>query len=135
MTAMLETRALDKRFGGLHVTRGVSLQLHAGDRLALIGPNGAGKTTLVGMISGRTVPTRGVVRFGGRDITALKSWQRVGLGIVYTFQVTSIYRNLTVLENVALAAQRRGDVAGNEDDAAVVKFYAELAGLELPAKA
>ena len=66
---LLETRELDKRYGGLHVTRKVSLQLHAGDRLALIGPNGAGKTTLVNQISGTVAPTSGSVWLGGEDVT------------------------------------------------------------------
>ncbi|MGH6907594.1 MAG: ABC transporter ATP-binding protein, partial [Aestuariivirga sp.] len=74
---------------------------------AIIGPNGAGKTTLAGMISGRITPSTGRIAFKGEDITHAKSWNRVLLGIVYTFQVTSIYRNLTCYENVALAAQRR----------------------------
>ena len=61
MTRVLETRQLDQRFGGLHVTRGVSLQIDAGDRLALIGPNGAGKTTFVKLVSGVLAPSSGQV--------------------------------------------------------------------------
>ena len=106
VTPLLEARGLSKRFGGLDAVSTVDLQLDRGEIRALIGPNGAGKTTLVGLISGRIPPTAGVVRFGGRDITRLRSWERALLGIVYTFQVTSIYRNLSVHDNVALAAQR-----------------------------
>jgi branched-chain amino acid transport system ATP-binding protein len=106
VTPLLETRGLSKRFGGLEAVRGVDFRLDRGEVRALIGPNGAGKTTLVGLISGRLRPTGGEVRFAGRDITRLRAWERAVLGIVYTFQVTSIYRNLSVHDNMALAAQR-----------------------------
>jgi branched-chain amino acid transport system ATP-binding protein len=106
VTPLLETRGLSKRFGGLEAVGGVDLRLDRGEVRALIGPNGAGKTTLVGLISGRIHPTAGEVRFAGREITRLRAWERAGLGIVYTFQVTSIYRNLSVHDNVTLAAQR-----------------------------
>jgi branched-chain amino acid transport system ATP-binding protein len=104
---ILETRKLSRHYGGVAAVRDVSLNVDQGEIRAIIGPNGAGKTTLVGMISGRIQPSSGSVWFRGQDITALPSWQRVKLGIVYTFQVTSIYRNLSCHENVALAAQRR----------------------------
>jgi branched-chain amino acid transport system ATP-binding protein len=105
--SILETAALGKSFGGLHAVKNVNLCLARGEIRAIIGPNGAGKTTLVNMISGRISPTSGRVRFKDRDITALRAWDRVVQGIVYTFQVTSIFKNLTCYENVALAAQRR----------------------------
>jgi branched-chain amino acid transport system ATP-binding protein len=130
VTPLLETRGLAKRFGGLQAVSDVDFRLDAGEVRALIGPKGAGKTTLVGLVSGRLAPTAGEVRFAGRDITALRAWERAVLGIVYTFQVTSIYRNLSVHDNVALAAQRRrlraardwlaldgGDVAADVDAA------------------
>lgn len=104
---LLETSALCKSFGGLHAVDNVDLSLTRGEIRAIIGPNGAGKTTLMNMISGRMSPTSGQVRFKDRDITKLKAWDRVFRGIVYTFQVTSIFKNLTCYENVALAAQRR----------------------------
>jgi len=107
VTALLETKAISKRFGGLEAVGGVDFHLDRGEVRALIGPNGAGKTTLVSLISGRLRPTSGRVLFGGRDVTSLQAWDRVGLGIVYTFQVTSIYRGFSVYDNVALAAQRR----------------------------
>ena len=107
VTALLETKAISKRFGGLEAVSGVDLRLGRGEVRALIGPNGAGKTTLVSLISGRLNPTSGRVLFAGRDVTSLRAWDRVGLGIVYTFQITSIYRSFSVYDNVALAAQRR----------------------------
>ena len=107
VTALLETKAISKRFGGLEAVGGVDFHLDRGEVRALIGPNGAGKTTLVSLISGRLNPTSGRVLFAGRDVTSLRAWDRVGLGIVYTFQITSIYRSFSVYDNVALAAQRR----------------------------
>ena len=107
MTAtLLETEGLGRRFGGLSAVEDVSIAVEPGEIRAVIGPNGAGKTTLVGMICGRLRPSAGTVRFEGRDITAMPAWRRVAAGIVYTFQVTSIYGALTVRENVARAARR-----------------------------
>ena len=105
--ALLETEGLGRRFGGLSAVEDVSIAVERGEIRAVIGPNGAGKTTLVGMICGRLRPSAGAVRFAGRDVTAMPAWRRVAAGIVYTFQVTSIYGALTVRENIALAAQRR----------------------------
>ena len=108
MTApLLQTDGLARRFGGLSAVEDVSIGVGRGEIRAVIGPNGAGKTTLVGMICGRIPPSAGRVRFEGRDITELPAWRRVAEGIVYTFQVTSIYGALSVRENVVLAAQRR----------------------------
>jgi branched-chain amino acid transport system ATP-binding protein len=104
---LLETQGLVKRFGGLTAVNGVSLSVPAGEIRAIIGPNGAGKSTLVGIICGRLPPSAGRVRYGGRDITAAPPWERLMLGIVYTFQVTSVFKGLTCYENVALPAQRR----------------------------
>jgi len=96
-----------RNYGGLAAVDDVSLSIDSGEVRAIIGPNGAGKTTLVGMISGRVAPSSGAIVFDGVNITRLPSWSRVRRGIVYTFQVTSIFRNLICLENVALAAQSR----------------------------
>jgi branched-chain amino acid transport system ATP-binding protein len=85
----------------------VDFRVEQGEIRALIGPNGAGKTTLVGLLCGRLRPSAGQVFLDGGDITRRPAWDRVALGIAYTFQVTSIFRSLTVRENVALAAQRR----------------------------
>jgi branched-chain amino acid transport system ATP-binding protein len=107
MAALIETRALVKRFGGLAAVDGVSLRIEAGEIRAVIGPNGAGKTTLVGLVCGRMQPTSGSILYEGRDITAAPPWERLLAGIVYTFQVTSIFKGLSCYENVALPAQRR----------------------------
>src|SRR5439155_5349014 len=100
-------RALVKRFGGLTAVNDVSLSIPAGEIRAIIGPNGAGKSTLVGMICGRLAPSAGRVLYRGHDITATPPWQRLVQGIVYTFQVTSIFKGLSCYENVALPAQRK----------------------------
>ena len=104
---LLVTEGLGRRFGGLSAVEDVSIGVEQGEIRAVIGPNGAGKTTLVGMICGRVRPSAGTVHFEGRDVTAMPAWRRVAAGIVYTFQVTSIYGSLSVHDNVALAAQRR----------------------------
>jgi branched-chain amino acid transport system ATP-binding protein len=104
---LLETEALTKRFGGLTAVSDVALSVAPGEIRAIIGPNGAGKTTLVGMLCGRVAPTAGRIRYQGRDITGVPAWRRLIDGIVYTFQVTSIFKGLSCYENVALPAQRR----------------------------
>ena len=104
--SFLETTGLTRRFGGLTAVDKVDFRLEPGEIRAVIGPNGAGKTTLVSMICGRVTPSDGTIRFAGADITRLPPWQRVARGIVYTFQITSVFRNLSCFENVALAAQR-----------------------------
>ncbi len=104
---LLQTTDLSKHFGGLQAVDNVNFTLPQGEIRAIIGPNGAGKTTLVGNISGRIKPSSGAIVFKGRDITRLPANERVLQGIVYTFQVTSVYGNLSCYENVALAAQRR----------------------------
>ncbi len=103
---LLFAHNLSRHYGGLAAVDDVSLAVAKGEVRAIIGPNGAGKTTLVGMISGRITPSTGSIFFKEEDITRKPSWARVQRGIVYTFQITSIYRNLTCYENVALAAQR-----------------------------
>jgi branched-chain amino acid transport system ATP-binding protein len=102
---LLSTENLTLHFGGLRAVDGVSFELFEGEIHALIGPNGAGKTTFVSLLSGRLEPQAGRVIFEGEDITKLAAHQRVAKGIAYTFQITSIYRNLSVYENVELAAQ------------------------------
>lgn len=114
MTALLETRGLSKSFGGLTAVKDVSFALDKGEVRAVIGPNGAGKTTFVSLISGRIAPSAGTILFEGKDVTALPAFARVQKGIAYTFQITSIYANLSVAENVALAAHKPGGRASLE---------------------
>ncbi|MFT5343865.1 MAG: branched-chain amino acid transport system ATP-binding protein [Paracoccaceae bacterium] len=105
--SLLSTRGLSKSFAGLQAVQNVDFDLPEGQIRALIGPNGAGKTTLVGMLCGRIQPTSGSVSFAGCDISHLPAHKRINLGMAYTFQITSVFANLSVNENVALAARRR----------------------------
>jgi branched-chain amino acid transport system ATP-binding protein len=100
---VLELKALSKSFGGLHAVRNVTLQVMPGDRKAIIGPNGAGKTTLFNLITGIFPASSGQVLLFGRDITAWPSHRRTALGMARTFQITSLFPKLTVLDNVLLA--------------------------------
>jgi branched-chain amino acid transport system ATP-binding protein len=104
---VLELKSLSKAFGGLQAVRGVSLKIMPGDRKAIIGPNGAGKTTLFNLISGIFPATSGQVLLFGRDVTHWPSHRRAALGMARTFQVTSLFPKLTVLENVLLAIKGR----------------------------
>jgi len=101
--AVLELKALCKSFGGLQATRSVSLRVMPGDRKAIIGPNGAGKTTLFNLITGIYPVTSGQILLFGRDVTKWPSHRRTALGMARTFQVTSLFPGLTVLDNVLLA--------------------------------
>jgi branched-chain amino acid transport system ATP-binding protein len=100
---VLELRNLCKNFGGLHATREVSLRIMPGDRKAIIGPNGAGKTTLFNLITGIYPVSSGEVLLFGKDVTTWRSYQRTSMGMARTFQVTSLFPKLTVLDNVILA--------------------------------
>jgi branched-chain amino acid transport system ATP-binding protein len=104
---VLELKDLSKAFGGLRAVRGVSLTIMPGDRKAIIGPNGAGKTTLFNLITGIFPPTSGQVLLCGRDVTSWASHRRTALGMARTFQVTSLFPRLTVLDNVLLAIKGR----------------------------
>ena len=103
--AVLSVRGLVKRYGGLVVTQGVDLDLRRGEVHALVGPNGAGKTTLLGQLTGDVRPDAGHIYFGNRDITALPVHRRARLGIGRSFQITSVFADLTVVENALLAVQ------------------------------
>ena len=104
---MLELRSLGKRFGGVLATDAVTLTVAGGEVHALIGPNGAGKTTLIGQISGTLRPDSGEVVFEGRRITHLPPHERVHAGLARSYQITSIFKASSVLENLALAVQAR----------------------------
>jgi branched-chain amino acid transport system ATP-binding protein len=104
---VLELRQLCKRFGGVVATDGVSLHIKAGEIHALIGPNGAGKTTLIAQMCGSLAPDSGEILFEGQDITRVPQHVRVKTGLARSYQITSIFRRFTVLENLALAVQAR----------------------------
>lgn len=101
----LEARGLQKSFGGLTATDNLSLSAARGEIHAVIGPNGAGKTTFVNLLSGILKPDGGEILFEGRDITRLSAPARVNQGLARSFQITSIFRDFTVLENVMLSVQ------------------------------
>lgn len=109
---ILETRGLCKAFGALEVAREIDFRLERGARHALIGPNGAGKTTFVNLLTGVLAPSRGQVLLDGEDVTHLPQAKRVKRGIVRTFQISQLFRGLTVLENVAIAVAERMGVGG-----------------------
>ena len=102
---LLRTERLVKRFGGLVATDHASLSVATGEIHALIGPNGAGKSTLVHQLSGALRPSSGQIHFDGREVTALPTHERVRLGLARSYQITSVFKRLTVLDNLALAVQ------------------------------
>jgi branched-chain amino acid transport system ATP-binding protein len=111
VTAVLQTQALCKSFGALTVAEQINFSIESGARHALIGPNGAGKTTFVNMLTGRLEPTSGRILLGGDDITRLGQSERVKRGLGRTFQINTLFRNVSVLDNVAFAVAEREGVA------------------------
>jgi len=123
MSIALETQGLQKQFGGLKVTRDLSLKIEQGARHALIGPNGAGKTTVINLLTGVLRPNGGRILLEGNDITDLPVHVRVLRGLSRTFQINQLYPDLTPIETVGLAVSERlgrgGDwwrVMGTRDD-------------------
>ena len=106
-SVILSTDGLTKRFGGVTAVDAVSLEIRPGSITGLIGPNGAGKSTMLGLIAGALRPDAGSVSFNGRDITRLPTFRRSLIGLVRTFQVSSEFARLTVLENLLVSAQRQ----------------------------
>ena len=104
-STLLHVDGLVKRFGGLLATDQAHIEVLAGEIHALIGPNGAGKTTLIHLISGALVPSAGRVLFDGMDVTHMPMPARVSHGLARSYQITSIFKRLSVLDNVALAVQ------------------------------
>ena len=102
---MLHVENLAKRFGGIVATDNLSLDVAQGELHAIIGPNGAGKTTLIAQLSGQLRADSGRIRFAGDDVTALLPHKRSLLGLARSFQITSLFLDLSVLDNVALAVQ------------------------------
>jgi branched-chain amino acid transport system ATP-binding protein len=102
---LLRVQNLVRRFGGITATDDLSLDIAKGELHAIIGPNGAGKTTLITQLTGQLQPNSGTIHFGGRDITRLPAYRRSALGLARSFQITSLLKDFTAADNVALAAQ------------------------------
>jgi len=102
---LLSIRGLTKRFGGLLASDRIDLDVALGETHAIIGPNGAGKTTLIGQLAGDLWPDAGAIRFGDHDVTRLDAPHRARHGLARSFQVTSVFRDFSALDNVALAVQ------------------------------
>jgi ABC-type branched-subunit amino acid transport system ATPase component len=134
---VLSTRNLNKSFGSLVVAQDVALELPTGVRYALIGPNGAGKTTLINLLTGMVRPDSGQIFLGGAEITALKPEARVRQGLARTFQINTLFPQLTALESVAIAVLERERQAHNwwrplaRFDAAIEEASAILGSLRL----
>jgi branched-chain amino acid transport system ATP-binding protein len=104
---VLETEGLTKEFAGFRAVSGVNLSVRRGTVHALIGPNGAGKTTCFNLLTKFLTPSAGTIRYKGRDITRMKPADVARLGLVRSFQISAVFPNLTVKENVRIALQRR----------------------------
>jgi branched-chain amino acid transport system ATP-binding protein len=111
--AFLEIKDLHKDFSGLKVIFGIDLSIEQGERHAVIGPNGAGKSTLFNLITGKYVPSRGKIVFKGRDITGLPPHQILHLGIARSFQITNVFRSMTIFENFRNAVLSKRKIAFN----------------------
>lgn len=101
----LTISGLGKRYGGVQAVDGISLELYEGERIGVIGPNGAGKTTLFKMIAGDVAPTTGTVELFSQDVTRTSTARRARLGVGRTFQVSNLFRDMSVLDNVRVAAR------------------------------
>ena len=102
---LLEVKNLSKRYGGILASDNIGLSVRRGDIHAVIGPNGAGKTTLIAQLQGEVLPDSGSICFDGLDLIALPAHRRTNVGIARSFQITSLFLDMTVLENAALAMQ------------------------------
>jgi branched-chain amino acid transport system ATP-binding protein len=113
MQAAIETQGLCKSFGALPVASDINFRLESGARHALIGPNGAGKTSFVNLVTGLLAPSAGRILLDGEDITRLPQAARVKRGLVRTFQISALFRRLSLIENVTLAISEREGAAGD----------------------
>lgn len=125
MNYALEIRGLCRAFGSLKVTSNVDLALLPGARAALIGPNGAGKTTLINLITGALKPSSGSIHLNGSDITTMNPSRRVLSGLVRTFQITKVFKNLTVADNFRMAIVQR-----EQSHRSMFRSLKDLPGLE-----
>ena len=141
--SILTTERLTKRYGGLVVTDQVSLDIRDGELHAFIGPNGAGKTTLINQLSGELASNEGRVIFAGNDITSLPIYRRARLGLLRSYQITSLFEDFTVLENAVLAAigaKRHAfrfwrPMLESKDAVAIAENALDMAGLAMRANA
>ena len=139
--SLLQIDNVTKTFGSLVAVRDVSLSVEPGELRAVIGPNGAGKTTFFNLVSGLFPPTAGMIRFDGRDVTRLEPQRRVALGMARTFQITEIFPELTVAENVRIGVEVAAGYhlrpwLGRKESGAVEDRVAEILALtNLTAKA
>ena len=137
MTDALRLDGINKNFGALQVASDISLSLPVGARTALIGPNGAGKTTFVNMVTGALSPSSGTIKYFGRDITAASQAERARAGLLRTFQITRVFKTLTVADNVRLAVvqqqgrQRCAWRPADRDEIGEAKVASTLALLQL----
>jgi branched-chain amino acid transport system ATP-binding protein len=125
MPPALETRKLEKHFGGIVAASALSLKIERGARHALIGPNGAGKTTVINLLTGLLTPDTGRILLEGEDITTLKPHRRVRRGLARTFQINQLFAGFTAAETVGVAVSERlgkgadfWRAAGSDTDAA-----------------
>jgi branched-chain amino acid transport system ATP-binding protein len=114
MAGILSVRSLSKSFGAISVANDVSFEVSEGEILGVIGPNGAGKTTLFGMLSGHVEPSAGSIVFRGEDITALPTHDRARRGIARTYQVPRPFGQMSVFDNLRVAATFAGGLSGAE---------------------
>lgn len=138
---VLETRGLSKAFGSMAVVSGVDFRLRKGARQALIGPNGAGKTTFINLLTGDLPASSGSVHLKGEDVTRLSPERRVKRGLGRTFQINTLFRGLSVLENVVLAVAEREGTGGRlfprraQDRATAERAFAVLDGMGIAGEA
>jgi branched-chain amino acid transport system ATP-binding protein len=131
MTPALQTNELSLNFGALKAVNRLSFQLQPGARQALIGPNGAGKTSFVNLLSGLIAPSSGEILLGGKAITRISQHERVKRGITRTFQITTLFPELTVLETLVLAICERDGRGGVMRETVSQQTDAIAEGLEL----
>ena len=138
MTELLSIKGLNKSYGGVKASDDVNLSILEGELHAIIGPNGAGKTTLISQLCGNVMPDSGTVHFAGRDITTMDEYKRPHLGMSRTYQITSLIRTMSVLDNLQLAIQAQAghsfrfwsDVRRRQSERESAGLYARQVGLE-----
>ena len=133
MTALLSVSGLSKSFGAIHVAKAIAFEVAKGEILGIIGPNGAGKTTLFGMLSGQVVPSAGRISFDGENVTEQPPHARARAGIARTYQVPRPFGQMTVTDNLRVAASFAGGLRGIEATSWIAEVLA-LTGLQAYAR-